>query len=147
MKELISINLFRTSKENIRKFCKEYKFGEVSAKELILDKSNGFATFWFEVTDKIKIVAFSKSDNQKKIMFNNEEMRKEYEGKLDDFPKYNPRKNTQTKKVVEIIESKSKSNDELEDNFIIDGILDKISYSGMDSLTKKEMNFLKSQSK
>lgn len=141
MKELISINLFRTSKENVRKFCKKYGLSDFTAGELLEDKANGIATLWLELSDKIRIVSFTRSVNEKKIIFQNDEMKAKYGDMLDQFPKYNPRKDIESKKVFEsdikVVE---------EDNFTVDDILDKISNLGMGSLTKKEMEFLKSQS-
>lgn len=138
MKELISINLFRTSKENVRKFCKKYGLSDFSAGELLEDKANGIATLWLELSDKIRIVSFTRSVNEKKIIFQNDEMKAKYGDMLDQFPKYNPRKDTESKKVFE--------SEVKEDYFTVDDILDKISNLGMDSLTKEELKFLKSQS-
>lgn len=138
MKELISINLFRTSKENVRKFCKKYRLPEITVNELLTEKSNGIATMWLELGDKIKLVAFTRSVNEKKIVFQNDEMKENYGDMLDKLTKFNPKKDTESEKAFE-------SNVEVE-FFTVDDILDKISNLGMNFLTKEEMEFLKSQS-
>lgn len=146
--KLISIDLHRTSKDNIRKFCKKIRLGEEGTKEVLSDKACGFATFWLEISDdKLKLVALNRTANLKKIEFKTDEMDKKYAGKLDQFIKYDPKKedeidsmNSETKDIKKpVIE-------ETEVFLTIDDILDKINESGMKSLIKKELDFLKSQS-
>lgn len=143
MKRLISINLRESSNDNIREFCEINKLGELSAKELIEDKSNGFRMFWLEVLDdvNIRLVAYSKIFDKKKITFNSEKMKGKYDGKLDNFTKYDP--NDKSKNKIEYVGSDNK----IEESFTVDDILDKIGAYGMGSLTKEELKFLKSESK
>lgn len=139
---LVSINLFRTSKLNVIKFAKEYSLAPES---LLGNKDKGYATMLFiidengdgsEVTD----VAISKSVSEKKMVFKSEELEKEYKDKLEDFKKYDP-KLGRLDFVESIKEVKVEVVEDLDD---MDSILDKISKSGLASLTDGELRFLKS---
>lgn len=139
--KLISIDLHKTSKENIRKFCKKIRLGEEGTNEFLSDKECGFATFWLEISKfSLRLVALNRV-NDKKVEFKTSEMKEKYSGKLDQFINYNFKD-----KVKSIKLDDEKSDIEEEDFLTINGVLDKINESGMKSLTKKELDFLKSQS-
>jgi len=87
--KLISINLHKTSKENIRKFCKKIRLGEEGTNEILSDKECGFATFWLEISNlSLKLVALNRV-NDKKVEFKTSEMKEKYSGKLYQFINYN----------------------------------------------------------
>lgn len=139
--KLISIDLHKTSKENIRKFCKKIRLGEEGTNEFLSDKECGFATFWLEISNlSLRLVALNRV-NDKKVEFKTSEMKEKYSGKLDQFINYNFKDKVKSIKLDE-----EKSDIEEEDFLTINDVLDKINESGMKSLTKKELDFLKSQS-
>lgn len=142
MRTYVSINLFRTSKENLRVFCQEYG---VNYDKLILDKRNGFATIWLVIDYEegfYDFVAYTRAANQKKLTFQSDEMKRDYEGKLDIFHKY---VKGQKRDYNQEVETSFKV--EKVEKFNVDDILDKIAETGMSSLTDKELKFLESYSK
>lgn len=144
MKTYVSMNLFRNSKETLKEFCKEY---HLPYDRLITDKQNGFATIWLVIDyeeEFYDFVAYTRAANQKKITFHSEQMKADYDDKLDTFHKYvkgQKRNYDQEVNTSFVVES------DQTDKFDVDSILDKIAKSGMSSLTDKEIKFLESYSK
>lgn len=129
---LISIDLHKASNEDIREFCEKISLGKEGAEELLDDKLSGFGTFFLEITSKVKLVAFTKTTNLKKIHFKDTEMEKIYKNRLDEFNKYVDSTHTVKK------ENKFEANL----NLTVDDILDKINEFGIESISKEELKIL-----
>lgn len=129
MKSLVYLDISKSNDNLIAQFCNDYNIPDSEKKYLLNDKKEGFSEYWFEITKtSVKLVAY-RTLNSKRIVFNNMRMESNYKRILNSFSNY-----TSLKK------------EPISENLDVDDILDKISSFGIDSLTKREIDFLDSQS-
>lgn len=117
---ILSIHLTKfNSVSEIEKALSDNNITNFCAKKLFEHKKNGYLKVFFDKTTQ-RIIAYTHKDDKKKIQLQTE------------FKDY--------LKNLKSISTKKK-------DLSLDNILDKISESGIDSLTKREKSFLETNSK